>query len=570
VAVPFGGAYLVLEGVEHLIHLFHRSRTPVETPGWVLPWQVFQVGLFLMAMINWESFRNATAAMLKAWWHAAYNGVAAVVRGVVQWPPLQAVFGSRLFALLMRYLFKPLVITWLISQVMPLEHADRQRTTATGVVLFVAVNVVLNSRLGRDLEDVLLDGVVQAWRRVGARILANLFYVFVDFFKGFLWAMERLIYTVDEWLRFRSGQSSVTLVVKAVLGVIWFYVTYIVRFALTVLIEPQVNPIKHFPVVTVAHKILLPMIPTLAAMLDGLMDTFVVRFHNPSLNISRGTAVAIVTSVIWAIPGIFGFLVWELKENWRLYAANRPTRLRPVQIGQHGETMLRLLRPGFRSGTLPKRFAKLRRALRAALLKGKWKPVRKHLEALRHIESSLHHHVDRELLALFRESHAWRSTPVTIEEIRAGTVDLSVALGCGGAPDAKLRLRFELQSGWLLAGIAEPGWLVDLGPEQIQVLRTALIGFYRVSGADLVRQQIEAQAPTPTPVYEVADGKLVLWPGGSAAPAVRYDLAGDASWAFRESPVPWDEWVRTWEADAAGHGHRSGLLPSIRVLPRKS
>src|SRR4030066_2139613 len=30
-----------------------------------------------------------------------------------------------------------------------------------------------------------------------------------------------------------------------------------------------------------------------------------------------------------ALP-IFGFLAWELRENWRLYAANRPRALRPA------------------------------------------------------------------------------------------------------------------------------------------------------------------------------------------------------------------------------------------------
>ena len=40
------------------------------------------------------------------------------------------------------------------------------------------------------------------------------------------------------------------------------------------------------------------------------------------------------TLIIWCIPGIFGFLVWELKENWRLYAANRPQGLQPMIIGQ--------------------------------------------------------------------------------------------------------------------------------------------------------------------------------------------------------------------------------------------
>ena len=263
VAVPFGGAYLVLEGTKHLVHLVHHSRVHVGTPGWVTLWRVFQVGLFLLGLINWESYRKATGRILKAWWHAAYNGTVKRVRAVVQWLPLQAVFRSRAFALTMRYLVKPLMIALLAWWALPLTYLPLLRSVANVAVLFVATNVLLNSRIGRDLEEVLIDGLVQAWRRIGARILSNLFYLIMDLFKGILWAIERLLYTVDEWLRFRSGQSNLTLVVKAVLGVIWFYVTYIVRFALTVLIEPQVNPIKHFPVVTVAHKILLPMVPTL-------------------------------------------------------------------------------------------------------------------------------------------------------------------------------------------------------------------------------------------------------------------------------------------------------------------
>ena len=45
------------------------------------------------------------------------------------------------------------------------------------------------------------------------------------------------------------------------------------------------------------------------------------------------------------IPGIFGFLAWELKENWKLYRANRPKTLRPVQVGSHGESLARLIAP---------------------------------------------------------------------------------------------------------------------------------------------------------------------------------------------------------------------------------
>ena len=48
------------------------------------------------------------------------------------------------------------------------------------------------------------------------------------------------------------------LVTKAVLGLVWFFVAYVVRFCVNVFLEPQINPIKHFPVVTVGHKLLFP------------------------------------------------------------------------------------------------------------------------------------------------------------------------------------------------------------------------------------------------------------------------------------------------------------------------
>ena len=37
--------------------------------------------------------------------------------------------------------------------------------------------------------------------------------------------------------------------------------------------------------------------------------------------------------IVTGTPGIFGFLIWELKENWRLFAANRPRTCGPCSIG---------------------------------------------------------------------------------------------------------------------------------------------------------------------------------------------------------------------------------------------
>jgi len=64
-----------------------------------------------------------------------------------------------------------------------------------------------------------------------------------------------------------------------------------------------------------------------------------------------------MTLVVGGIPGIFGFLAWELKENWKLYRQNGSATVDPVAIGSHGERVTGLLRPGFHSGSIPKSFA---------------------------------------------------------------------------------------------------------------------------------------------------------------------------------------------------------------------
>src|SRR5205085_12420553 len=118
----------------------------------------------------------------------------------------------------------------------------------------------------------------------------------------------------------------------------------------------------------------------------------------------RGAAGLVAALLIFFLPGLAGFLVWEFKENWKLYRANRSPNLRPVAIGHHGETMLRLLRPGLHSGTLPKQFAKLRKSLRRAERLGNWRSYRKQRRQLRGSDEALRHFFEREFLFLLNES----------------------------------------------------------------------------------------------------------------------------------------------------------------------
>ncbi len=588
--VPFGGAYVALAGVHHVWELIGGARQPpldaesldaagltdaVAKEGFHLTSPaVLVLGLFLLCLVNSAAFRLAVGRFFKTSYRVFRTVVIEPIRWIVQSPLLQRILHSRLFAVSFRFIIKPLIWTGIAWQLLPRDGANWRTSAGTAASIFLAVNLLLNSRVGRNVEEVVADWIVQSWHRFGLRVIAGLFWLVVDVFKGILETVERLMYTVDEWLRFRSGESRLSLATKAAIGLLWFFVSYVMRFAINVLIEPQINPIKHFPVVTVSHKLLLPLIPQFAGVLE--------------LTLEKPLAWTMAGTIVTGIPGVFGFLVWELKENWRLYAANRQRNLSPVLVGAHGETMARLLKPGFHSGTLPKRYAKLRRAERHARADGSWRSVRKHLQALHHIETSIRSYVQREFLELFARSKCWQGPAVTLERVRLGTNSVRLAIGCRGIAETDLNIVLEVESGWLVAGVTGPDWIDKLLPHQRQVLATALVGLYKSAGVDLVRQQIEDQFVPPMPWYDVSAAGLVLWPDGEENVEVLYDLH-DGAWiapqsvhglarrrlptvqrwqfVFNEVPVSWDGWVLIWNQDVAGQGHPRESVAPVRVLP---
>ena len=171
----------------------------------------------------------------------------------------------------MRFVVKPLAWTVVVWLLLPIDVSNRPAASGSAVSIFLAVNLLVNSRVGRTAEEIVFDWIVQSWHRFGLRLITGLFWWIVDLFKGILEAIERLMYVVDEWLRFRGGESRLSLATKVVVGLVWRPVAYVLRFAVNVLIEPQINPIKHFPVVTVAHKLLLGLYKPFADLLEMRM-----------------------------------------------------------------------------------------------------------------------------------------------------------------------------------------------------------------------------------------------------------------------------------------------------------
>ena len=566
VAVPFGGAYLTLAFLHHLAEMVLRTDIELNTPE-----SLVVLGTVLMGLINFDEFRHSAARLTKTWFRGMRRVVVDPVLAVIGSDVVQWILQSRAFALARRFLFKPALVATAVWLFVP--AAPNGRSPGTNLLLlFLATNLLLNSRVGRSLDEMVTDWLVQTWRRYGLRMLSGLFFLIMDLFKRLLEAIDRSLYAVDEWLRFRSGDSRVSFFTKAVLGVGWFAVTYIVRFCVTLLIEPQVNPIKHFPVVTVSHKILLPLTKPFGDALAVTME--------------KQLAYTLAGTIIISIPGVFGFLVWELKENWRLYAANRPDGLGPEMIGRHGETMASLLKPGFHSGTIPKRFAKLRRAERKARDGGSWQAARKHLHVLQDVQLSIRRHLERDLLTLVPRSRRWQGPPLRLDEIRLGTNCVRIALACDLLPDAPLRIALEVESGWLAAWVIALGWAAQLTPAQHQTLETVLEGFYKSAGVDVVRQQLETALPGAT-AYELTPGGILAWFGGDYSAAAMYpigdnplavpqpvnggprcNLAPIERWRllYRDVPVRWHRWVTAWEHEQAGRPYAADWLVPVRVL----
>jgi hypothetical protein len=579
IALPFLGAFATIVFAEEMLHLLRFLIGERASPGshhainlarLALPTGI--VGVFYLLVIHWPAFRRELVRCLHGAWRVLRAVFIDLPSAALRLPAVRRLLASRPLQYFVNYVLKPIPAAVVIGLVCHWLGAEPVATAVCIIVAFAAAALVINSRLGVDLEEALVDQAVRNWDYLRS-LVPGVLRLILDVFKTMLEGLDRLIYTVDEWLRFRGGQSRLTFLAKTVLGFVWFLVTYVVRLFANVFIEPTVNPIKHFPAVTVAAKFLVPF--------------WGIPFQY------SGLAFVIAMGVLHSLPGAAGFLVWEFKENWRLYRSNRPRTLRAVMIGHHGETMVRLMRPGFHSGTLPKLFAKLRRAERRAERRGTWKAARRLRETLHHVEASIGHFAERELIAFLKASKGWAAAPVELVAVEAGSNRVRVRLSGPPANDGNqdgdsdpniFELHFEQQGGRLLAHIARPGWLPRLSADQTAVFVTALLGCYHKAGVNLVREQIEAALAPACPPYDLDHEALAVWPSGGFDVEVKYDLSeapllhphgpegGPAAALpilaanqiiFDNQAITWEDWVAGWDRDQGSIGNPQSVLPLV-------
>ncbi|MBI4701700.1 MAG: hypothetical protein HY744_11175 [Deltaproteobacteria bacterium] len=591
--LPLGGAFVVLEGVGHIV-------SPVL--GWLglgplrpLSWTSFVVtAALILGLLRSAALRTAARELLDL----SGLGLSVVLfrlpRALFGLPLVRRVLASPAVRAVLRRVVLPVALAAAACAATPLAAQDLWLLGAAALAIFAASSLVMGSRLGAWLEELLVEQLAPAWWTVRRQLLPSLFRLTSALFAALLDLVERGIYRVDELLRFRQGESRLLVGLRAVVGLLWFVVAYVVRLYVTLLVEPEINPLKHFPVVTVAHKLLLPFTPGLLEIGEAALS--------PLGPIAAG-AIAGVT--VFLLPSIFGFLAWELGANWRLYRASRPEKLGPARIGPHGETMRGLLVPGLHSGALPKLYDRLRRAaqredelallpspLRRQPSAGPAGSLGRFREGIRRVEQSVRRFVERELGALLDGSARWTHGPIRVTGVDLSSNRVRVRLGCAALGPQECEIGFDAQSGFLVAGIAKPGFVAALPPsgESALLCENALAGLYQRAEVDFVREQIRHEIG-PVAHYDIADEGMVVWPGPDFRTELVYRLAGKAGatvvplvrgdapphepWPldtrrilFREQAIAWTAWVAAWAAAGLPGAPLPRLLRGAPIVAR--
>ncbi|HEX3152556.1 MAG TPA: hypothetical protein VHR66_31075 [Gemmataceae bacterium] len=569
--LPFGGAFILLEAIGHLYEAADgivnwlsgwtttvnsmgllgggMARTLVDNPtlepgGTSWKW-VVGVGLFLELVLHWPTFRRGLGQV------ARFVFVQAP-RAIRKSPLIHRLVHNRFTRFFRRFLLLPLAAGSTAALASNIAGADADSVVLVGAGSALLAGTFFRTALGREIEDRFDETMERVWRVVSVNFAVGVLTLILQFFHGIFEAMDRGIHAVDEWFRFREGESQTSFVFKLLVGAFWRAFAYLFRFAWNLLVEPQINPIKHFPVVTVSHKILLPLIGPLAKQF--------------------GIAKETMATIVFGIPGIFGFLVWELKENWKLYRSNAPRGIRPIQVGSHGESIRGLLRPGFHSGTVPKAFARLRKATRAASATR----IAKCQHALAHVAEAVDRFVDRSLVADLCASRRWGALPIVMHEsiLSPNRIVVPITIGQDAKP---ITIAIDERNGWLIGSVPQFAALKEVNAEQWSGFADALLGFYMRAGVHMVREQMAAvfgaqaygfDAASEGPIIPLGNGKQrqVDCDSSSAVELGNEEIPRNRL-MLSENELAWSDWSARWGADAAGLPADAPLIAGWSILP---
>jgi len=551
ILLPFGGAYVTLETLQHFAHSLMPSAHIDLLPGvscWLLGglWLLFTY-VEVLNTLALRGLRESCAALY--WFCIDLPGQTLRIRSLraflTSWPVL----------LLYWYVLTPLLVFAPLWHYTPLPW----RTTEVAVGLFFAANLVVNSRFGWLVGQALFEAANLIFYRLQADLLQGLFDQVVLFFNKVGQAVEYVLYFVNDWLRAEENQDSVGWGLRILLSMIWTPISFLLRLLFVVAIEPNLNPIK-LVISLIIAKLMLPVAPALEHRLYEL-------FVNVSPALMAHAIAGFV--IFYVVPGAGAFLFWEIQENWKLYRANRPRKLEPVVIGHHGETMLQLLKPGFHSGTIPSLQRQLRQAESTAIATGNWhqtRTARRELEAVAH---AVRIFAEREFLALLRDVPQWPQGQVRLGEVHLTCSTIELDLEHNEYRETPVRLEFAERAGWLWGSVAEAGWLRQLNEPARKALAAALTGWYKTVGVHFVPVQVTASLPPGTLRRTITRDELQVWTEGFPIEPLHYVLRapfevlvprtseGDGvtdglgivarELMFSRNPLTWTDWIAYWQ-----------------------
>ncbi len=581
VVVPFGGALALLLALQIIVGEYLSPPTTsaattaaAEPARWApgLPAYGFlPLGIFLLALIHVRALREFFVEAGRRAYRFLRRMFYEVPAELWQLPWLQRLLRSWPALLFYWYLFWPLVILGVLW----LNWRQFFGQAPVAVLTFVLAFLFFNSRFGAAISEAFLEMLVLIYGWLRFEVLQGLVRWVNYFFKQITLTLEYVLYTVDEWLRFRSDESQLTMVLRAVGAFLWFPVGYLIRLYFVVLIEPSINPLK-LPISSLAFKFLLLLPVYQQALNPGAQQQWLKDHAGWGAGPAVLSTFTILIPTFWLLPSAVAFFIWEMQENWRLFRANRATSLRRVSVGRHGETILQLLKPGFHSGTIPKLFAHLRAAERSAYLTGNWRSARTHRQALHEVARLVQLFVEREFITLLQQSPSWENQPIQVEQIVLSCNRIRVQIGHAGFPQEPVSLAFEERSGWLMGSLQEPGWLKHLPARRLQVMTSALAGLYKIAGVDFVREQLAAVLAPSALAYDITDHQLIIHTDHQPKDAIAYDLQDkhdqlrplhqngveakdtpvlDARRLFfSRVPLTWQQWVECWQTDRTGQG----------------
>ncbi len=582
VLMPFGGAFVLIFAL--IFFWNHYTHSDIQQS----PWAFLPVGAFFLCLMHREAlrewFKDAGRRIFRGLQWAFYE----VPLRLWRLPWLRQALQSWPLLLLYWYVIKPLAVYGVLVWCYPRPFGS----FTAAAITFLLANVVLNSTFGAAVGEAVMEAllILYDWLRFDA--LRGLVRLVSHFFKQVTGGVESLLYTVDEWVRFRSDVGGTSMAVRAVLGVLWFPVRYVFRLYFITLIEPTLNPLK-LPLGILAAKFFVLLWPSYVFLMQPGSHEQMELITRP-LEAHIGTAPAVlitylfVVPTLWLLPSAVAFLIWELRGNWRLFRDNRSPTLRTAVVGHHGETVLQLLKPGAHSGTVPRLFAQLRHAERAAYHSGDWRLARTVRLALREVARSVQVFVEREFVALLHQSRSWPDHPVRVAQVILSCARIRVELAHAEYPKEAVYISMEQQYGYLLGAVQEAGWVAHLNVEQHRTLTTALAGLYKLAGVDFVREQLKAVLPPSHSGYQLTAHHLIVWTDRASGQGVAYDLrdrgeqlaprtlnpaepgpapALDArQLLYSRLPITWERWNECWQRDQKGDGPSRVVQPGLSVL----